>query len=70
MSDNDVADQRWVAFGEAGAVGTIHRRGESFKTRLLDDADYRGSYPSLDIAKSALQAALLPGSGVPEYREH
>ncbi len=63
-------DQRWVAIGETGAVGTIHRIGDEFKMRLLADSDYRGTYPSLEVAKSALHAALTPGSEMPEFREH
>jgi len=70
MSDTTSVDQRWVAFGETGALGTIHRIGDAFKMRLLSDSEYRGSYPSLEVAKSALSAALLPGTEVQEYREH
>lgn len=70
MSDATPIDQRWVAFGEAGALGTIHRTGDVFQMKLLSDPDYRGSYPSLEIAKSALNAALLPGTEVTEFTEH
>ncbi|AYF97050.1 methyltransferase [Protaetiibacter intestinalis] len=70
MSESTTVEQRWVAFGPAGAVGTIHRTGETFQVKLVDDADYRGSYPSLDVAKSALHAALTPGSEWPDFREH
>jgi hypothetical protein len=38
--------------------------------KLLDDDRYRGSYPTLEVAKSALHAALEPGSEWPEFREH
>lgn len=70
MSDSSTVDQRWVAFGESGALGTIHRVGDTFKMKLLSDTEYRGSYPSLDVAKSALHAALMPGTDMPEFREH
>lgn len=70
MSDRTTVEQRWVAFGPAGAVGAIHRTSEGFQVKLMDDPDYRGSYPTLDVAKSALHAALLPGSEWPEFREH
>lgn len=72
MSDatTPTVEQRWVAFGPAGAVGAIHRTGEGFSVRLVDDEDYRGVYPSLEVAKSALHAALAPGSEWPDFREH
>jgi hypothetical protein len=70
MSESTTVEQRWVAFGPAGAVGTIHRTAEGFQMKLLDDGVYRGSYPTLEVAKSALHAALLPGSDWPEFREH
>jgi hypothetical protein len=70
MSENTTTEQRWVAFGPAGAVGSIHRTGDGFEVRLMNDDAPRGSYPTLDVAKSALHASLLPGSDWPEYREH
>ncbi|PZQ88164.1 MAG: methyltransferase [Leifsonia xyli] len=70
MSESTTVEQRWVAFGPAGAVGSIHRMAGGFQVKLLDDAGYRGSYPSLEVAKSALHAALLPGTEWPEFREH
>lgn len=63
-------EQRWVAFGPAGAVGSIHRSADGFAVRLRDDADPRGIYPTLDVAKSALHASMLPGSDWPDFREH
>lgn len=63
-------DQRWVAFGPAGAVGSIHRTDAGFAVRLMDSADYRGVYPTLDVAKSALHASMFPGAEWPEFHEH
>jgi hypothetical protein len=70
MSDMTLTGQRWVAFGPAGAVGSVHRIADGFTFRLLTDEDFRATYPSLEVAKSALHAALLPGSEWPEFREH
>jgi len=70
MSESTTVEQRWVAFGPAGALGTIHRTSEGFQMKLLSDEAYRGTYPTLEVAKSALHAALLPGSDWPEFREH
>lgn len=68
--DATTTGQRWVAFGEAGAVGSIHRTGHAFEVRLLKDDAVHGSYPTLDAAKAAIHASMLPGSERPEFREH
>jgi hypothetical protein len=65
-----LVSQAWVAFGPAGALGSVHRIQSGFAVRLLNDDDYRGVYPTLEVAKHALHAALLPGSDWPEFREH
>ncbi|PRY70072.1 hypothetical protein B0I08_101197 [Glaciihabitans tibetensis] len=70
MSDKTTIYQNWVAFGPAGAVGSIHRTDDGYIFRLLGDSEPRATYPSLEVAKSALHAALLPGSDWPEFREH
>lgn len=60
----------WVASGPAGAVGSIHQTDDGYTFKLLSDEDYRGTYPSLEVVKSALHASLEPGSAWPEFREH
>lgn len=62
--------QTWVAFGPAGAVGSIHSVEGGYTFKLLRDEKFRSVYPNLEVAKSALHAALLPGSEWPEFREH
>jgi hypothetical protein len=62
--------QTWVAIGPAGALGSVHRLENGFTFRLLGDDAPRAVYPSLEVAKSALQASLPPGTDRPEYREH
>lgn len=69
-SANTMESQTWVAFGPAGALGSVSRVKGGFTFRLLSDDANRGTYPSLEIAKSALFAALEPGSDWPEFREH
>ena len=70
MSDMTLKGQTWVAFGPAGAVGSVHRVEGGFTFKLVTDDDFRVSYPTLEVAKSALHAALLPGTAWPEFREH
>ena len=70
MSNHTLTGQTWVAFGPAGAVGSIHRVDDGYTFKLIRDEDFRATYPSLEVAKSALHASLLPGAEWPEFREH
>jgi hypothetical protein len=70
MNEKTLTGQTWVAFGAAGALGSIHRLDEGFTFKLTGDEDFRSVYPTLDVAKSALHASLAPGSEWPEFREH
>lgn len=70
MSDVTLTGQTWVAFGPAGAIGSIHRIQDGYTFKLLKDVDFRASYPSLEVTKGALYAALVPGAEWPEFREH
>ena len=70
-TNQQTIEKTWVAYGPAGVVGTVHRIDDGGYTfRLLTDENPRGEYPSLDVAKSALHASLLPGAEWPEFREH
>jgi hypothetical protein len=68
--DRTLTGKTWVAFGPAGAVGSIHSTEGGYTFKLISDEDFRGEYPSLEVAKSALHASLLPGAEWPEFREH
>ena len=70
MASHTLTGQTWVAFTQIGAVGSVHRVIDGFTFKLVKDEDYRGVYPTLDTAKSALHANLLPGAAWPEFREH
>ncbi len=65
-----VTGHLWVAMGPAGAVGSVHGVEGGYTFKLLSDDGYRGIFPSLEVAQSALHASLLPGSEWPEFREH
>jgi hypothetical protein len=67
---NELTGQTWVASGPSGAIGSIHRVPDGYTFKLLTDDDFRGVYPTLDAAKGALFASLVPGSERPEFREH
>jgi hypothetical protein len=67
---NELTGQTWVASGPSGAIGSIHRVEDGYTFKLLTDDDFRGVYPTLEAAKGALFASLVPGSERPEFREH
>jgi hypothetical protein len=72
MSDtaSTTINRTWVAHGPAGVVGSIHRTPDGFSIRVGRAEEYHGDFPTLDVAKSALHAALGPGSDRPEFSEH
>ena len=70
MSDTTLETHTWVAFGPAGALGSIHAADGGYTFKLMGDAVPRATYPTLAVAKSALYAALEPGSEWPEFKEH
>jgi hypothetical protein len=69
-NESAVTSKTWVAMGPAGVAGTIHRTGDGFAIRVGHDADYHGEFPTLEVAKSALHAALGPGADRPQFTEH
>ncbi|GAB2523271.1 hypothetical protein GCM10027064_20860 [Microbacterium petrolearium] len=60
----------WVAYGQAGAVGTIRRDDEGFVVTMAGQDEPVGAYPTLDVAKGALCSHLKPGTARPEFRRH
>lgn len=61
----------YVAYGPAGAVGTVREVEDGVYAVTLAGADAPvGQYPGLDVAKNALVSHLPPGSDRPEFREH
>ncbi len=70
MSTTETASALWVAYGNDGVVGTV-RKGEDGYTVTMAGADAAaGTYPSMEIAKSALHARLKPGADWPSFRQH
>jgi hypothetical protein len=70
MSDTTLVRSHWVAFGPAGALGSIDSVKGGFTFSLLGDTAPRGIYPTLAVAKSALHASLEHGAEWPEFKEH
>jgi hypothetical protein len=70
MSNDATITKTWVASGPSGTVGSILRTGDGFSIRVGTATEYRGDFPTLDVAKSALHAALGPGVDRPDFIEH
>ena len=58
MNDKMMTGQRWVAFGPAGAVGSIEHTEDGYTVRILEDEEPRGTYPTLQVAKELERIAL------------
>ncbi|MGA7149099.1 MAG: methyltransferase [Microbacterium sp.] len=70
MSTTETHRTLWVAYGPSGVVGSI-RKDEGGYTVTMAGADSEaGSYPSMEVAKSALHSLMAPGSDWPQFREH
>jgi hypothetical protein len=70
MSESTTTRRLWVAYGPAGAVGKIQQDENGYTVQMARADAPLGTYPRMDIAKSALQSHLKPGAQPPEYREH
>ena len=70
MSDTTTSTRTWVANGPAGTLGWIRRDAGGYTFNLVGDDAQRAVYPTLEVAKSALHASLVPGSDWPEFSEH
>ena len=70
MATTETMHGLWVAYGPAGVVGSIRRDDEGYTVTMAGADEAIGTYPTMDVAKSALHAHLKPGSDWPQFREH
>lgn len=70
MTSTETHHQLWVAYGSGGVVGSIRKDADGYVVTMAGAADVAGTYPSMEIAKSALHARMTPGSDWPEFHEH
>jgi hypothetical protein len=71
MSTTETHHALWVAYGPSGVVGSIRKDDDGGYTVTMAGAEASaGSFPSMEIAKSALHARMTPGSDWPSFREH
>ena len=70
MSTAQTHHALWVAYGASGVVGTIRKDDDGYTVTMAGADQASGTYPSMEIAKSALHARMAPGSDWPQFREH
>ncbi|MBN9223430.1 MAG: methyltransferase [Microbacterium sp. SCN 70-27] len=61
----------WVAYGAEGkVVGTIRHVDDGYIATIADADSSLGTYPTMEVAKSALHGHLPPGSDWPRFTQH
>lgn len=61
----------WVAYGpEGNVVGMIRHSDDGYTATIADADSSLGTYPTMEIAKSALHGHLPPGSDWPRFQAH
>ncbi|GAA1990572.1 methyltransferase [Microbacterium pumilum] len=70
MSTTETHHPLWVAYGQSGVVGSIRKDDGGYTVTMAGADAAAGTYPSMEVAKSALHSHMTPGSDWPEFREH
>jgi hypothetical protein len=70
MSTTDTPHALWVAYGTSGVVGSIRKGADGYTVTMAGADERTGTYPTMEIAKSALRSHMRPGSDWPAFREH
>lgn len=61
----------WVAYGTDGnVVDTVRKSEEGYTPTVAGATASVGTYPYMEVAKSALHSHLAPGSDWPQFRQH
>ena len=69
MSTAQTHHALWVAYGTSGVVGSIRKDDDGYTVTMAGADQASGTYPSMEIAKSALHARMAPVSAWPQFRE-
>lgn len=70
MSTTQTHHPLWVAFGVGGVVGSIRKDDDGYTVTMAGADQVAGTYPTMEVAKSALHARMTPGSDWPRFEEH
>lgn len=61
----------WLAYGSEGSVaGSIRKADDGYTVTMAGASEALGTYPSMEVAKSALHGHMTPGADWPMFREH
>lgn len=70
MSSTQTHHSLWVAYGASGVAGSIRKNDDGYTVTMAGADTVTGTYPSMEVAKSALHAHMPAGSDWPQFREH
>ena len=70
MSATETHHPLWVAYGASGVAGSIRKDDDGYTVTMAGAGESAGTYPTMEIAKSALHSRMAPGSDWPLFREH
>lgn len=70
MNTTEAQHGLWVAYGGSGVAGTIRKDDDGYTVTMAGADAPTGSYPTMEIAKSALHSHMTPGSDWPEFKQH
>jgi hypothetical protein len=70
MSTTETHHALWVAYGPSGVAGSIRKDDGGYTVTMAGAQAHAGTYPSMEIAKSALHARNPAGSDWPRFQEH
>jgi len=70
MSTTETHHPLWVAYGASGVAGSIRKGDDGYTVTMAGASESAGTYPTMEIAKSALHSRMAPGSEWPMFREH
>ena len=70
MSTTETHRSLWVAYGDGGVVGSIRKDDDGYTVTMAGADRSAGSYPTMEVAKSALHSRMAPGSDWPSFRQH
>ncbi|MEV5071432.1 methyltransferase [Microbacterium sp. LMI12-1-1.1] len=70
MSTTETHHPLWVAYGASGVAGSIRKDDDGYTVTMAGADNSAGTYPTMEIAKSALHSRMAPGSDWPLFREH
>jgi len=60
MSTTETHHPLWVAYGGSGVAGSIRKDDDGYTVTMAGADHSAGTYPSMEIAKSALHSRMAP----------